>query len=254
MARMQVIASSRAIRPVQLVPAITTSLVVGFALLLGGILLGYMTLGTTFLERFTPVGRPTTGEMVAGAIAWSFALTAPALFIIVGLIRLLGVAELLAALRPAMPPAARLAGALTDDHSVALRVRLPDGRTVPELVLGPFGIAVVEQLPPAGATRRHGSVWEVRMQGGRWSPLENPLDKCARDAERVRRWVGHEEQDYVIKVYAAVVAPDESLARTPACAVVTLERLPAWIASLPAQRSLTESRRERVLDLVRAAV
>ena len=251
---MQVIASSRAVRPTQILPAITAGLVVGFVLLLGGILLGYLTLGTTFLERFTPIGRPTTTEMVAGAIAWSFALTAPALFVIVGFVRLLGVAELVAALRPAAPPTARLAATLSDDHAVALRVRLPDGRTVPELVLGPFGVAVVEQLPPPAATRRQGTSWEVRMQGGRWSPLENPLDRCARDAERVRRWLGHEEQDYLIKVYAAVVGSDESVTRTPACAVLTPDRLPAWLASLPAQRSLTQSRRERILELVRAAV
>ncbi len=82
--------------------------------------------------------------------------------------------------------------------------------------------------------------------------MENPLERATRDAERVRRWLT-EDDDYLVKVYSAVVGPDPAIARTAACAVLTPDQLAAWIAALPAQRGLTPGRRSRVLDLVRAA-
>jgi hypothetical protein len=91
----------------------------------------------------------------------------------------------------------------------------------------------------------------VRRTDGRWIPLENPLDKAARDAERVRRWFAHDDADYLVKTYAAVVAPDASLPRTPTCAVITREQIPAWLASLPVQRGLTAARREQVVEMLR---
>jgi hypothetical protein len=250
---MQVLAPSRSIRPARLLPSIATGFVVGSVLLAGGIVLGYLTFGTSFLQRFTPVGRPTEVQMLAGAIAWSFGLTAPALFVIVGMVRLMGVAELLSALRPRPSRLARMAGSLTDDYTCAIRVRLSDGRVIPQMIVGPFGLAIIEELPPAAATRRHGSAWEVRVKKG-WVPLENPLDRAARDAESVRRWLGDEDRDFVLKVYAAVIAETPGLERTPTCAVVAPGDVPGWLASLPPQRSLTEGRRSTLLDLLRAAV
>jgi hypothetical protein len=251
---MQVLAPSRRIRPARLIPPIVTGLVVGGVLLAGGFVLGYLTLGTSFLQRFTPVGRVSEAQMAAGAIAWSVGLTAPALFVIVGAVRLFGVAELVGALRPKQPPLARLASTLTDEYVVATKVRLPDGRRIPQLVLGPFGLAVVEEAPPAAATRRQANVWEVRMQDGRWRPLENPLDRAARDADGVRRWLGGEDRDFVAKVYAALIVPSAALERTSACAVVAPDQIGAWLQSLAPQRSLTESRRDDLLELIRSAI
>ncbi len=83
--------------------------------------------------------------------------------------------------------------------------------------------------------------------------MESPLDRAARDAERVRRWFAHDDQDFLVKVYAAVIAPDTTLPRTPSCAVITKTQIAAWLASLPPQRSLTESRRARLIEDLRAA-
>lgn len=251
---MQVIASSRAPRPTALLSTVLAGSMVGFVLLGGGLLLAYLTLGTSFLGQFTPVGRASSTQLVTGAIAWSFALTAPALFAIVGLVRIIGVVELVSAVRPKSARASRLAKALSDEYVVASRVPLPDGRSVPELVIGPFGAAVIEELPPLAATRHNGTAWEVRTSDGRWRAMEHPLDRASRDAERVRRWLEQDDRDHVVKVYAAVVAPEGALERSSTCAVVTPEQLPAWIASLPAQRSLNQSRRERLVELVREAV
>ena len=231
--------------------AIVVGTLVGAILLVGGLSIAWLAFGTPFIQAFTPAGRPGTSQVVVGMLAWAFALIAPATFIIVGVARIVTVFDGVAGARPRRTPASRLNKVLGEDHVVASRVRLPDGRIVPEMIIGPFGVAVLEELPPAKITRRHGTAWEVRTREGRWLPITNPLDKATRDAERVRAWLGGDEQDYVIKVYAAVVAPDASLPRTATCAVIGTDQIPAWLASLPPQRSLDASRIEGIVRRVK---
>lgn len=231
--------------------AIVLGTLVGAVLFFGGLVVAWLAFGTPFITRFTPIGRPETTQVVAGMLAWAFALIAPAAFIIAGLARIVAVFDSVASARPRKTPVSRLADALGEDLVVATRLRLPDGRVVPELVIGPFGAAIIEELPPASATRHRSGVWEVRVAGGKWASLENPLERAARDAERVRRWFAHDDQDFLVKTYAAVVAPDTTLPRTPTCAVITKEQIAAWLASLPAQRSLTPSRRARLIEQLR---
>lgn len=230
---------------------LVTGTLVGSVLLFGGMAVAWLAFGTSFISSFTPTGRPEPSEMVAGMLAWTFALIAPATFIIVGLARIVAVFDSVAAQRPRASMVSRLGAVLGDEYVVATRLRLPDGRVLPELVLGPFGAAVIEPLPPAGATRRHGTAWEVRRSDGRWMPLENPLDRATRDAEAVRRWFAHDDTDFIVKSYAAVVGPEGALPRTPTCAMISVDQIPAWILSLPPQRSLTPARRERIVELVR---
>ena len=90
--------------------------------------------------------------------------------------------------------------------------------------------------------------WELRTRAG-WIPIENPLERAARDAERVRHWLSDDDRDFLVKAYAAVVIrPGASLERTATCAVLTADQVPDYIASLPAQRTLTASRLDGVLD------
>ena len=232
---------------------LVTGTVVGSILLFGGVAVAWLAFGTSFISSFTPTGRPEPSQMVAGMLAWTFALIAPATFIIVGLARIVSVFDSVASQRPRASMVSRLGAVLGDEYVVTTRLRLPDGRIVPELVIGPFGAAVLEPLPPAGATRRHGMAWEVRRTDGRWMPLENPLDRASRDAEAVRRWFADDDQDFIVKSYAAVVGPEGALPRTPSCAMISTDQIPAWILSLPPQRSLTPSRRERIIEIVREA-
>jgi hypothetical protein len=133
-------------------------------------------------------------------------------------------------------------------------VRLPDGRVVPEMVVGPFGVAIVEEVPPPARSRHRGGTWEVKASGGRWVPIENPLDRASRDADRVRTWLAHDDRDHVTKVHAAIVDPTAGLPRTPTCAVITPDEVIPWLASLPVQRSLTPARLADIVETIRSSL
>ena len=230
--------------------ALVLGTLVGAILLIGGLAVAYLTFGTPFISRFTPGLRPAPGQVVAGMLAWTFALIAPAAFIMAGAARLAATIDSVSKVRPKSIVAPKAASSLSDEYIVTSRLRLPDGRLVRELVLGPFGVAVIEELPPPTVSRHRNGVWEVRIRG-RWMAIESPLDRAARDAERVRKWLSDDESDFLVKVYAAVVAPDTTLPRTPNCAVITSEQIPAWLSSLPPQRSLTEGRRDQLVERIR---
>lgn len=248
---MQVITAARGTPRPSLLPIVGRT-IVATMLVVGGLILAYAVFATPLLAQAIPAGRPSAGEMAVGMALWAAALVAPAGFILIGTSRL---ARNLAAVREREPRRSTAMRALADvpsDVVVASGLVLPDGRGVSELVIGPFGAAVVRELPPATMTRIRNGQWELRTSK-RWIPLENPLERAARDAERVRRWIGHDDVDFVVKVYAAVVGSDPTVARTAGCAVLTPDQLGPWIAALPAQRSLTAGRREQMLELVHDA-
>src|SRR4029453_11334469 len=135
--------------------------------------------------------RPSIEEMAIGGFIWGLSLVAPPCFAIVGLIRLTQVGAAIVR-KPAIGPIAKAANALPDDYVVAPTLELPDGRRIRNVVIGPFGLAAIGEAPPGSVTRRHGGSWEVRRADGRWVPLEHPVERTARDAERLRRWIGAE--------------------------------------------------------------
>ena len=109
---------------------------------------------------------------------------------------------------------------------------------------------VIAVVPPPSITRHVGSRWEIRDERGRWLPIEAPLDRATRDAERVRGWLASDDRDFLVRVYAAIVTDDRTVERTPACAVVAPADLADWIAALPAQRGLSPERRERLAETI----
>jgi hypothetical protein len=250
-AAMEVIAPARITQRPSLVPILGMT-VVGTLLVVGGITLAYVALATPLLGELIPPGRPSIGEMATGVVIWALALVAPAACILAGTNRL---ARMLATLRGRVAPRSRTAAALDSlgaDVVVATGLTLPDGRGCGDLVVGPFGAAVVRELPPPAVTRIQNGQWQLRANKG-WVPMEDPLDRGVRDAERVRRWFAHDDADFVVKVYAAVVSSDPPVERTVACAVLRPDQLAAWVGALPPQRSLTEGRRDRMLEVVRGA-
>ena len=94
---------------------------------------------------------------------------------------------------------------------------------------GPFGLAVIREVADATA---------------------EDVELATRDTDRIRRWLARHEQDFVVRLYTAVAAPEHDLVRTAACALVTPEQLPSWLALLPAQRSLSSSRRDRLARML----
>ena len=170
---------------------------------------------------------------------------------IIGIARIVGTFEGLAELRPnAITPT--LAKALGPDHVAATNLVVPGGRRIHEMVLGPFGIVVLGDVPPPNLSRHVGPRWEVRGPRGRWIPVEAPVDRATRDAERVRGWLATDDRDFLVKVYAAIVTDDRSIERTPACAVIRPQELAGWLEALPPQRGLHEDRRERLVELIRS--
>lgn len=248
MSGMEVITPARPVGRTTAAPVVTSTML-GMLLVVGGIVMAYAAFATPLLTAALPSGRPDAVQMAVGMATWAIALVAPAAFILAGTNRL---ARILATVRgrPARPSALRGLDDLPDDVTVASGLTLPDGRGVSHVVLGRFGMAVVRELPPAAVTRIRDGRWELRTARG-WTPLNDPLDRATRDAERVRRWMENDDSDFIVKVYAAVVGPDPQIARTASCAVLTPDQLAAWVTALPPQRSLTDSRRQRMLDVAR---
>jgi hypothetical protein len=220
-------------------------------LVVAGALVGWLCLATPLVSAVQPQGRPTGLEMAAGIFAWAFAIIVPAGFLLLGAARAAATIETWLSLRPrTMSP--RLSRSLGADHLAVTDLVMPGGRRIHELILGPFGVAILGEVPPPDLSRHQGGRWELRADRGRWIPIESPTDRAARDAERVRGWLTSDDRDFLVKVYAAVVTDDPRVQRTAQCAVVTTRDLAAWLAGLPPQRGLTPGRRERLVQLLQS--
>ncbi len=213
----------------------------------------WLVFATPLLARLLDLGAGGPVAPVLGAVVFAVALTAPAGFAIVGIARLGGALGRARAVRRATPPVTRRADLLPEGCTVIPRIRLPEGRSIPDVVVGPHGVALFEPLPPASATRRSGERWEARFADGTWRPIENPLQRAARDADRLRRHLEAQERDFAVRVQGAVLGDPRGVGRTDGCSVVAPDDVPAWLAALPAQRGLTSDRlahlREVLTDL-----
>ena len=228
------------------VPSFVIGAASGTILIVSGLTFEFATLLTPYFDR---VARGGFGGSAgpSGTAAWFAAVLLGAVFLGVGAARLAGLLADVrsgAAANPVILPAYD-----PDEPVLALNVDVGDGRPIPRLVLGKFGAAVIRDLPDASVARHRGPYWEA-MSDQDWVRIESPLDRAARDAERVRRWFAHDERDYVVRVYAAVVTRDPALPRTPTCAVISESQLEPWLRSLPVQRSLNDARRAQLLTML----
>ncbi len=229
--------------------AVARSAVSGVLLVLVGVMVGWLCFGTPLVNAFVPHGRPSVAETATGVAAWGFAIVVPAAFLIIGVARIAAIIDTASSMRP-RTATSRLAKSLGPEYVGVTGLVIPGGRRLHELVLGPFGLLVIAVVPPPSITRHVGSHWEIRDGRGHWLPIEAPLDRATRDAERVRGWLASDDRDFVVRVYAAIVTDDRTVERTPACAVVTPADLAEWIAALPAQRGLGPERRERLAETI----
>ena len=134
---------------------ILRSAATGVLLIVAGVLIGWLCLGTPLVNSFIPDGRPTTFQTALGVMAWGFAILVPAGFLLFGVARMAHTIDAATSLRPTTVTPT-LARALGPDHLAATDLRLPGGRRIHELVLGPFGILVLGDVPPAAVSRHVG--------------------------------------------------------------------------------------------------
>jgi hypothetical protein len=240
---MPVFTASRVVRPVG---SLAGAALFGLVCVAIGVSMAYLTIDSPMVARLAPAGGASAPGVAIGI--WAFALVAGVALVVAGTNQLAAVMAGVRGGRSRNTPVARAAGRLPEDMTLATDVVPLDGRPIPELVIGPFGVAVFHELSPAGSLRRTGHGWEANAGDG-WRPTEDPLDHLARDAERVRRWLGHGDLDFVTRVYAALVAPDLTIPRSPTCAVITEDQIVDWLLVLPRQRSLTAGRRSRILTM-----
>lgn len=235
--------------------SIVTGGAIGLLLVALGVALGYLALATPFSQQFIPEPRASGIRVIVSAVGWTLLIVAPATAAIAGIAWLTDVAGRASMLRGKPHPVVGLARVLGDEYAAATNVRLPDGRVVSEIIVGPHGMAVFEPMPPAAITRTQGGRWELRVGKERWIPLENPLERTVRSADRVRHWLTNEERGFVVRVHAAVLTSNTaSIARSPGCAVITREQIPAYLNSLPIQRGFTPERRAQIVEIIRSAV
>lgn len=217
-----------------------------------GLAAAYLTVATPLVSRLIPNASPGGGHVAIWFGVWSFALIAGGALLVSGTSRLALILTTLRRGRRRGPggPAARALGSASGDVVVVADVVPGEGGTIPELVIGAFGVAVIHGLPSSRNVRREGTGsggWDSRSDG--WQAVDDPLAGAMRDSDRVRRWLSEADLDFVVRVYAAMVVSDRTLERSPTCAVITSEQIPAWIASLPRQRTLTTGRRDRLLAM-----
>ena len=194
-----------------------------------GLVAGWLVFATPLLVRAVNLSSGSALAPILGTVAWVAAVTAPTCFILLGTIRLASAAtNLRGRTRPFRPV-----------HAMAKR-----------LPAGPYGVAFFEVLPAPASSRHVGSHWEARLVDGGWSPIENPLERAARDGDALRRFLESVDCGFLIRVYPVVTSSARPGAfgaeLTGACSVVPLADVPGWLASLRAQRSLSATRLERI--------
>ena len=232
--------------PTSRLPSVIIGAAAGTVLVVSGLTIEFAALVTPYLDTIAD-GRFGGSSALGGVLVRWLAVALGAVFLGVGAARL---AELRSDLRSAVPPLPDADKAGSGDEPVmVLNVDIGDGRPIPKLVVGRFGAAVIRDLPLATSARLVGGYWEGRTGQG-WIRIESPLDRASRDAERVRRWLADDDRDYLVRVYAAVIAEEPTIARTPACAVISEAQLEPWLRSLPVQRSLSQARRNQLVAML----
>jgi len=243
---------ARARRPRSAILPVVGLVAAGLAWLAIALVTAWLVFATPLLAGLVSLDARGDGSPVVGSLVLALALTAPACFAFLGLTRLAGAAGRVMGARPSLPPVARMAALLPPGCTVIPAIRLPDGRRIPDVVLGPHGIAFFERLPPAEASRRVGGRWEVRFADRSWRPIENPFERAARDGDRLRRHLEAAERDFVVRVQPAVIGDAAANERGDGCPPVALEEVPGWLAALPVQRGLTPERQAHVREVLEA--
>jgi hypothetical protein len=222
----------------------------GSTLVAVGLGLAFMVVETPLVARLLPQSVAASGQVTSATIVWALALSVGAALLIAGTARLAGAVASVRGRRAGPSPVMRARSALPDDIVVVDGAAGHAGRSFPEVVVGAFGVVILNELPGRDRIRRVGQEWETRTRDG-WLPTEDPLDLVARDADLVRHWLTNADLGYVVRIYGALVTSDTSLPRSPLCAVIRADQIPEWLAGLPRQRSFSLARRTHLVTRLR---
>ncbi len=226
---------------------------IGALYVITGLVVAYLTLTTPFVDVFTAHGRTVASENSYRALGWLMALGLPAICLLLGTNRILEFADIQNPLAARRDPLAGLGAGLGADYVVVRELALPGGRHIPALIVGPPGMVVVGALPRIRDARPMDGRWEARVGDSQWIAIENPLERAARDAEAVRRWLEADEHGFVVKVYTALIARGEAVPGNATTAVLARGDVADFLARLPPHRTFSADRRRQVLDRVRSA-
>jgi hypothetical protein len=215
---------------------------VGTSLVLLGLWLVYLALFRNLADSLTSV-RATDHGLPLVFAAWLAALAAPLVLVLLGtdrLARLLATTRRSGWRRSSTDPYRNLPSGVVRVG----RMALDDGRAAPSILIGAFGLVVVQETQGLGAQA------EVSLTGGRLAAWDDPRENAGREAERVRRWISQHDHDFVVRVYAVLVTPESWIVRTNSCSVVTPDGLGEWIDALPRQRSFSPERQARLASML----
>ncbi len=190
-----------------------------------------------------------------GALAWAAAVTAPTCFILLGVLRLASAATNLRGRTRPFRPVHAMAERLPAGLLTLPTIRLPDGRQIPDVVLGPARHCLLRDAPTAchlapcwqplgGARRRWGLAPDRESARAGRSRRGRPAALPGGRGLRLRRQGprrGH------VRAQARASSPSNAPARAPSCLSATS---PAGSTALPAQRSLSLSRLQRVGEIL----
>ena len=222
----------------------------GAGLVAVGLGLAFLVIETPLVAMLVPGSLTGSSQVTSATLVWALALAAGAALLVAGTNRLAITVASVGRRAAGRSAVMRVMGRLPEDVVVTAGVVPDHGRPIPELVIGPFGVAIVHEMEGRDRLRQAGQGWETRTREG-WVPTEPPLDAVARDTDHVRYWLTHGDLDFVVRIYAALVTPDATMARSALCAVISEDQIPAWLAALPRQRSFSAGRRNRLLTRIR---
>ncbi|MBA3779674.1 MAG: NERD domain-containing protein [Chloroflexi bacterium] len=232
-------------------PAALGAFLLGCLFVAAGVAAAYLLFTTPLVSSVSSLGRDRVSAPLFGTLAWALAFIIPGSLIVVGLARVLSAVERTLALRARRrSPLASACGRLPADHTVVAGIRLPDHRRLPEIVVGPAGLLICAPLPPVDACRIRGRSWEVRTSAGRWVPVENPLERVSRDADRLRHWLEAEDPGATPRIFPAVLAAGHDVPRTREVAVLSGPQVGPYLSSLTPSRQITPQRRAQLVELL----
>ena len=138
----------------------------GACLVAAGLGMAFLVITTPLVAQLVPGSRSGSSQLSSAVVVWVLAVAAGTALLVAGTNRLAVAVASVRERRASRSVVTRVMGDLSDEIVVAAGVVPPDGRPIPELVIGPFGVAIVHELDGRDRLRQVGQGWEIRTREG----------------------------------------------------------------------------------------